>query len=299
MHPLRIAVRNELAGRLDSTFLKNIRDFHFSHYGGSWSGYGPFALTTSGPPNFQVFFDSTTSDEDCRNIEKGFAGLSELLAEFYKKANIAQLWGKYQPVIQADNDRFKPFASNALDDIESYCRLKKGFFTNLSARIHYQFCPLMSYFTAQTITVNGEIWFVVGPQEGEPDESNFYHEALHHVVNPLVDALDSVTINSFADLFTLADTTSQIHYGQFYEGFVRTLDKVMSGKRFKQSDSTVAAKVMNEYKLGLILCLSIYEQLKEYEAGSMTFAQYFPKIIASIDVKREKQRWLELSKSSQ
>jgi hypothetical protein len=37
-------------------------------------------------------------------------GLSELLAEFYQKANIAQLWDKYQPLIQAENDQFKPFA---------------------------------------------------------------------------------------------------------------------------------------------------------------------------------------------
>jgi hypothetical protein len=297
MHPLRIAVRKELGGRLDSTFLKRIRDFHFSH-GGSWSVYGFFALITSGPPDFQVSFDSSTSDEDCKNIEKAYAGLSDLLAEFYKKANIAQLWEKYQPLIQAENDRFKPFAPSALDDIESYCRLKKGFFAETSSRIHFQFCPLMLYFTGQTIKVNGEIWIIAGPQEGEPDESSFYHEALHHVISPLTATIDSTTAKRFADLFELAKSTTHLGYSYFDESFVRTLDYVIGGKRHGRPDSAIAAGLTHEYKFGFPLCLAILEQLKHYEASSMTFAEYFPIIIANIDVDREKRRWLELNNKS-
>jgi len=298
MHPIRTAVRKDLEGRLDSFFEKNIKDFNFSHYRGSWTGYGPYALITSGPPDFQVSFDSATSDEDCKNIQKDYIGFSPLLAEFYKKANVAELWEKYRPLIQAQNDLRKPFAQQALDDIISYCRLNKDFFSKNTNRIHFQFAPLLSYFTAETEKVNGDIYIIAGPQEGKPDESEFYHESLHHVINPLVDALDSNTANRFADLFKLADSTSQVGYGQFYEGFVRTLDKVISGKRFAESDSMVAANVTREYKLGFILALSIYEQLKQYEASRTTFAEYFPKIVANIDVERERQHWLEMMKNS-
>jgi hypothetical protein len=293
-----MAVRKDLEGRLDSVFEKSIRDFNFSHYRGSWTGYGPYALITSGPPDFQVSFDSATSDEDCKNIQKAYVGFSPLLAEFYKKANVAELWIKYRPLIQAQNDLRKPFAQRALDDIISYCRLKKDFFSKNTNRIHFQFAPLLSYFTAETDKVNGDIYIIAGPQEGKPDESEFYHEALHHVINPLVDALDSNTTNSFADLFKLADSTSQVGYGQFYEGFVRTLDKVISGKRFAESDSMVAANVTREYKLGFILSLSIYAQLKQYETSRTTFAEYFSQIVANIDVVRERQRWLEMMKNS-
>jgi hypothetical protein len=298
MHPIRIAVRKDLEGRLDSTFLKKIKDYHSSHYRGSWTGYGSFALINSGPPNFQVSFDPSTSDEDCKNIEKGYAGLSILLAEFYKKANIDKLWEKYRPLIQAQNNLRKPFAQRALNDIISYCRLNKDFFSRNANRIHFQFAPLLSYFTAETEKVNGDIYIIAGPQEGEPNESEFYHEALHHVTNPLVDRLDTSTTRRFDDLFRLADSTSQAGYAQFYEGFVRTLDKVISGKRFGKSDSVIASKITGEYKLGFVLCLSIYEQLKQYEASRMTFAEYFPKIIANIDVARERQRWLEVTKNS-
>jgi hypothetical protein len=298
MHPIRIAVRKDLEGRLDSSFQKKIENFRISHDRGSWTGYGPYALITSGPPDFQVSFDSSTSEEYCREIEKAYAGFSPLLAEFYKKANIAQLWERYRPLIQAQNDLRKPFAQRALGDIISYCRLKKDFFSRNANRIHFQSAPLLSYFTAETEKVNGDIHIIAGPQEGKPDESEFYHEVLHHVINPLVDDLDSNTTATFDYLFRLADSTSQNGYGQFYEGFVRTLDKVIGGKRFGESDSVVTANIMREYKLGFILCPSIYEQLKQYEASRMTFAEYFPKIVANIDVARERQRWLDSMKSS-
>jgi hypothetical protein len=298
MHPIRVAVRKDLEGRLDTVFEKHIRDYGASHGGGSWTGYGPFALITSGPPEFQVFYDSATSDAECKDIRDLYVGFSPLLAEFYKKANVAALWDKYRPLIQAQNDLRRPFAQEALDDIISYCRLNKDFFSKNANRIHFQFAPLLSYFTAQTATVNGDIYVIAGPQEGEPDESEFYHESLHHVINPLVDALDSNTTNRFADLFRLADSTSQVGYGQFYEGFVRTLDKVICGRQVAGSDSMVAANVAGEYKLGFILCHAIYDQLKHYEASRMTFAEYFPKIVANINVAREKERWLELVKNA-
>jgi hypothetical protein len=298
MHPIRVAVRKDLQGRLDSVFEKSIREYASHHGGGSWSGYGPFALITSGPPEFRVSYDSATSDAECRDIRDLYVGFSPLLAEFYKKANVAALWDKYRPLIQAENDLRKPFAQQAIDDITAYCRLNKDFFQKNANRIHFQLAPLLSYFTAQTARVNGDMYIIAGPQEGEPSEAEFYHESLHHVINPLVDALDSNTTNRFAGLFKLVDSTSQVGYGHFYEGFVRTLDKVISGKRFSESDSAVAQKVACEYKLGFILCTAIYDQLKHYEESRETFAEYFPMIVANIDVVRERERWLESLKSA-
>jgi hypothetical protein len=298
MHPIRVALRKDLEGRLDSTFLHKIREFNFSHNRGSWITYGPFALITEGPPHFRVSYDLATS-EDAKEVEADCAGLSELLAEFYQKAHIVELWKKYQPIIQSQNDKYQRFAQGALDDIEAYCRLNKDYFAQISGRIHFQFCPLMLYFTGQTVKVNGEIWIIAGPQEGEPSESSFYHEALHHVISPLTATIDSTTAQRFADLFALANSTTHLGYGDFDESFVRTLDYVIGGKRQGKSDSAITVGLTHEYKLGFPLCLAILEQLKHYETSSMTFAEYFPKIIASIDVTREKRRWIELTKGSQ
>ena len=73
-----------------------------------------------------------------------------MLSEFYKKTNMAILLEKYRPMIQTQNDLRKPFVNGALNDIITYCRLDKDFFSKKANQIHYQFAPLLSYFTAQT-----------------------------------------------------------------------------------------------------------------------------------------------------
>ena len=70
--------------------------------------------------------------------------------------------------------------------------------------MHVQFSPLMSYFTAQTARVNGELWYILGPQEGEPSASSFYHEILHYVVDPLTEKQEAA-LTRLEELFMLVE----------------------------------------------------------------------------------------------
>lgn len=292
MHPIRLAVREELKGRLDSAFQKRIEDFNNSH-GGSWTIYGDYSLITNGPPDFRVGYDSQTTPYG-KNNEESNVGLAELLAQFYKQANISQLWQKYQPIIQSENDRFRPFAQRALNDIESYCRLQKGFFARNSKRIHFQFSPLMLYFTAWTMKVNGELWIVAGPQEGEPGASTFYHEALHSVVGPLSERY-SHQVNNLSGLLPVAKSRASVGYDSWpeltEECFVRTLDKILQAQLFTSDSARVHQMLEGEYKLGFILCFSIYESLLAYERQQLPFEEYYPAIVRDVDVAKEKKRW--------
>lgn len=229
--------------------------------------YGSYALITNGPPDFRVSYDSQTTTYG-KNNEESKAGLAELFAEFYRLGNITQLWQKYRPIIQAENDRFKPFAQKALNDIESYCRLKKGFFAQNSKRIHFQFSPLMLYFTAWTMKINGEMWIVAGPQEGEPDPSAFYHEALHFVVEPLTEK-HSAEVARLSELLPVSKSRISVGYDAWSElvedCFTRTLDKVLEAKLYNLDSTRVHQMLEAEYKLGFILCFAIYQGLQAYE----------------------------------
>jgi len=295
MHPLRTEIRSELIRTLDSSYVAKLHAFRKACKG-DWSSWASYALLTSGPPDFKLSYDpKTTPYGDSTRDE--MSGLSSLLAEFYVKAHVPALWQKYEPRFQDLNDQFRPHARRALDDIMRYCRLDKDYFSHKASRMHVVFAPLQSYFTAFTDKVNDEIYLVFGPQPSEPSPSSFYHEALHHVISPLTEKLDTNITNRFKELYTLATSGEHIGYSHIDEAFVRTIGCVLAGKLFHEPDSTVLANVTNEYKLGFILCLSIYEQLKEYEATNITFEQFFPRILASIDVEREKQRWMELTKN--
>ncbi len=294
MHPLRVEVRKDLASRLDSSYLRKLHSFYVSHNGGDWSNWASYALLTKGPPSFELSYDSAATPQG-KATERNMEGLSSILADFYIKANIPQLWSRYEARFQELNDRFQPHAAKALEDIVSYCRLDSNYFSRRATTIHVLFSPLMSYFTAQNDNVNGELFLIFGPQASDPSPADFYHEALHEVLSPLTSKLDSTVTNRFSDLFGLGSSQGHIGYGHFDEPFVRTISHVLGGRLFHSPDSTVLANVTNEYNLGFILCLSIYEQLKKYEASGMTFAQYFPTFIASIDVEREKRRWYQVN----
>ncbi len=296
MHPLRTEIRAELFGKLDSSYISKLRAYDATCKG-DWSSWASYALLTNGPPDFELSYDPATTPYGDKT-RADMPGLSSVLAEFYERAHIPALWQKYGPRLQAQSDRFRPYAREALDDITQYCRLDTNYFSSRALRMHVVFAPLLSYFTAFNDKVGEEIYLVFGPQVSEPSPSSFYHEVLHEVISPLTQRLDTNMTDRFRELYALATSGANIGYSHIDEAFVRTLDCVIGGRRKGLPDSTIAANVTNEYKLGFILCLAIYEQLKEYEASSKTLAEFFPRIVANIKVEREKERWRLLTDSS-
>ena len=293
MHPVRTEIRKYLSEVLDSSYVRKLTEFASVDNRIAWSNWASYALLTTGPPDFKLTYDLKTTPYG-EETEKRMSGLSPLLAEFYVKAQIPQLWAQYLPQLQKFNDEFHPYAQKALDDIIEYCRLPHDYFAHRTSRMHVVFSPLMLYFTSQTDQANREIYFIIGPQEGKPSPSSFYHEALHHVTGPLTEKYQKQT-ERLSGLFALADSSGGIGYSQVEESFVRTLDKALQGKLFGQSDSTVRARVMDEYNLGFVLCMAIYEQLPNYEASGLTFPEFYPTILTKIDVDKEKKRWEEHS----
>jgi hypothetical protein len=295
MHPLRTEIRAELFRILDSSYIMKLRAFDATCKG-DWSTWASYALLTTGPPDFKLSYDpQTTPFGD--NTRDDMPGLSNILADFYVNAHIPTLWQKYGPRLQSYNDKFRPYARRALVDITEYCRLDKNYFRGRASHMHVVFAPLLSYFNAFNEKVGDEIYLVFGPQVSEPSPSSFYHEVLHHVISPLTEKLDTNETKRIHELFALATSGEHLGYSHVDEGFVRTLDCVIGGRREGWTDSTIEANVTHEYKLGFILCLAIYEQLKQYEASSETFAEFFPRILPNINIEREKRRWQLLTKS--
>lgn len=197
MDPIRSELRADLAGRIDSSFQTKIRAFNQSH-GRVLETYEA-ALLTSGPPDFRWNYNPKNTGELEETVSTD-STFPNLLAEFYSKANVAQLWDEYRPIIQAENDKYKPFADQAMEDVDSYCRLDTSYFYSSSNRIHFEFMPLIPYFTSMTARVNGEIYIIVGPQEEKPDRSMFYYHLLNRVTIPLVRTVSKMCSGSQAYL---------------------------------------------------------------------------------------------------
>ncbi len=289
MHPIRSEIRNELQSRLKAPLKEKVELVYRAH-GNRFRNYGAFALLLSPPPEFVV----NSNSPDYSDILKSFFGLDELLREFYENLYIADLFDRYAPRMQAMNDEFKPFATKALNDIVGYCRVEDDYFSRALKKIHFNVCPLMSYFTAWTAKVDSHLYIVSGPMSGQPGPAAFYHEALHHVINPIT-AKHAAEVRQKNTLLALAQEQLKGNYPEWEsvvnDSFVRTIDIILSARFYGRGEDQIKKRIEHEYSLGFILCPYLYENLLKYEASQHSLEEYYPNLVAGIDVDYEKDRW--------
>lgn len=294
MHPIRVAVREHLQAALPPEFKQKIREFYQNHDGG-FNGYGSYALRlTDAPPFDLAIFDATKNDEHIAQVVNELPGLNSLLTEFHRAAGIDTLWQRYRPQIQAMNDEYRPFADRALRDIIEYCRVDSNFYSRSGGKIHFTICPQMSHFTAFTVEIKSDVYIVHGPSSGEPGPGAFYHEALHHVTQPLIEK-HSEEIERLQELYPISQKEGVAKYGDWSsvvdESFVRTIAKILEGRYYQDTDELIRKSVEDEYKLGFILCRHLYESFPAYEKSGETLETYFPKLLSDVDLEKEKQHW--------
>ncbi|MDZ7262214.1 MAG: hypothetical protein ONB05_08935 [candidate division KSB1 bacterium] len=293
MHPIRAEVRKELMNRLDKEYQHSIREYYSNH--DQYLGYyGTYALLLTKPPNFSLNYDPQKSDEHISDIVNALPELDEHLSEFYQRANIHKLWERYKIPIQEKIDSYRPYAKQAIDDLMAYFKTDKKAFKQSQRKLVTLFSPLMSYFTAFTVTINNDFYFVFGPEPGEPSAGSYYHEVMHHIANPIVEKHLS-EVNQLFPLSMLAKEklpNSDWNY-VVIESFVRTISKVLEGRLHKFADEKIRETIEDEYKLGYVLCFYFYENLPAYEVSNEPMEQYFSKLITNVDVEKEKTRWKE------
>jgi len=290
MNPIRIDIRNILNERIDSTFLNKIHKFIYENNLESWTNYAVYALINDGPPDFNINVDFNNSDLDSVSVYE-FDGLKEYFIEFYSNYNIENLWKQYQHTIQEENQKYEPYANQALLDITNYCRIHKDYFSKKANKIFFQQIPLLLYFTAQTLKVNGSIYIISGPSDGLPSESTFYHETLHHPIGEIIEQYSDL-INKYSEINSI--NKAELGYDTWIELFeecmVRTIDKRLQAKLYKQNYDELLKSIDSEYKIGMILCPYLNEELEKYEKTNIALEEYFPKLLTNLDLNKEKVR---------
>ncbi len=296
MHPIRIEVRNYLDSTLTDDYKKEINDYYKKLGGGNFYGYGVYALNSKFPPEFGLICDT------CKNehIEK-FVGFDSILIDFYDKANIEELWNKFEGELYEINLQYKPYAEQALKQITDYCKLDSNYYYNSTkGNFYYQDIPLMSYFTAFCNENGNDYWVISGPSDGQPGPSAFYHESLHKIINPIVKNNSNINLK-IHDLVKLSQEKLKGSYNSdttlLCESFVRTIDKILSSRYYEYSEEKLYTMIEQEYKLGHILSFYLLENLPDYEKSKETLSEYYPKLISNIDLEYEKSRWINYWKN--
>ena len=192
------------------------------------------------------------------------------------------------------NYSYQPYAQIAINDIISFTKIDKDYYSKYSGNIHFMINPLMSHWTAFNHEANNVLYLVQGPVQGEAGPGAFYHEALHPPIGAIIDKHKDLLVN-FEKLNDCAQEKLKGNYANIIallnESFVRTIEKYLFGQYYKMDSSEIRKIVEDEYKLGFIFSLYIYENIPEYLESKMSLEEYYPILMSNLDIEKEIDRW--------
>jgi hypothetical protein len=295
MDTMRIVVRKYVDSTLHEDFKKEIKEFT-NRTNLDWYSCAAYALNLDGAPSFKWICDSCNTD-----LKSKFKGLDVLYRKFYNNANIQSIWDQNKRTLDSINYSYKPYSEKALLDITSFLRIDNNYYSFYTDKIHFLICPLMSHWTGFNHTVGKTLYLVYGPSSGPAGPDIFYHEALHIPIGQIVKKYTSDE-NKLDTLYKLSQEQLKGNYNSLEavinESLVRTVDKYLAGISYKQDEENVRDNIINEYKLGFIFCPFIFENIPNYIKSNKTFEEYYPVLMANLDVNKEIARWKNFQKSS-
>lgn len=289
MHPVRTAVREELARR-DPSIFKPARAYQRQHPDASWFAYTQYSLMLSAPP-FSLM--SGYEDTWAASVLPGF---DHVLRSFYCEALLSELWCQYLPEYEKDADLIRPEVFGCVGDMWTYLRVSRE---EQHSKIRVVPNLMNSYFRATVFQdpLTGIVHVVSGPYSEQAQITlTVVHELLHTVLGSPLDQLASEVKYSSSLLNLVADLPTVVRNGGQYdtvveESLVRALTKRIGSQLYGEEGYVPHAA--QEYREGWVLIWHFLEHLESaYEKGHQPLVTMLPEMIAAIDVCAETDRWM-------
>lgn len=288
MHPVRIAVREEL-GQPSRLLPVEIRRYHAEHAEANWFAYTQYALMLSPPPfSLRPGYEQTWA----ASVLPGF---DAVLSSFYSSARLAAMWQEHCPRYRDEADLMRPKVLQSLGGMWDYLR------TPESAR-HYnvRVVPnLLNAYHRATVfedPLSGAVQVICGPySEQSQVDLTVVHEVLHTVLRPVM-AQGISQIEGRAELMDLVGhLPAVLRHGSDFgaiteESLIRALTKRIG--RVAYGPAGAEQHASQEYEEGFLLMWHFLERLQsDYEVGEAPLLSQIPRLMASVDVAKEKARW--------
>lgn len=206
-----------------------------------------------------------------------FFGFDRALAVFYQEAGIAALWQTQQPAYAAEIERYQALVEPAVAEVFAYLHLTAP----PTAGVRVLPNLLDAYWRGYGPHVGALSYVVMGPAV-EPNVGLVQHEAMHPILNPLVDAhLDAIEQGQADHLF--AALKPQVGAG--YQNWPAILhESVIRAVEVRLADPTDQERLLRqEEEQGFILVRPLAQQLAEYEASGEPMTEYLPKLLTVLN----------------
>jgi predicted negative regulator of RcsB-dependent stress response len=283
-YPLRTQIRDILAKR-NIPCLPELKDFYREHRKGTetadFAQYVSFALVAGDAPKFEVPAQAPPDVESLR-------GFSDLLARFYKQADLESLWNRSQNAYMAAIARYQDPVIGAIFEANGYLRNPSGF---LGRRFQIYLDLLGAPDQVQVRSYRSDYFVVVTPAS-TPAVDEIRDAYLAYILDPLTFKYSTVikekqSLQKFAQDAPALDLAYKDDFALLV---TKCLIKAIDSRLMHGGEAARDAFVNQAMRDGYILTAAFAELLPKYEKQQDAFRLYYPDLIAAVDVKKEQKR---------
>jgi tetratricopeptide (TPR) repeat protein len=252
--------------------------------GTTFSRFVSFAMAVGPPPNFEFELRGDELPPDAFALQ----GFTEVLAAFYREAQIDQLWQFYQPDYQVSAERYRAPVAELVFMTTNYLReiIRPG-----SPRSFSVYVEPLAGGNINFRNYGDHYELVVSPSADPPIDA-IRHAYLHFLLDPIAIRHRAVASRGLPLLEYAARAPRlpvNLHddYSAFFdECLVRAIDLRLR----HLSAADLASAIDQAESSGYVLVRPIYAGLSGYEKSEPSMSDYLPTLVRGIDVEAEARR---------
>ncbi|HMF77252.1 MAG TPA: tetratricopeptide repeat protein [Bryobacteraceae bacterium] len=286
---LRTQIREILAKR-QIPCLTDLKEFYKAHRkpteAADLGQYLSFALVAGEAPKFELpGYELPPDVEPLR-------GFSELLARFYKEANLDDLWTRSQTAYASAMSEYQDSVITTLFEANGYLRNPSGY---LGRRFRIYLDLLGAPNQAQVRNYKDDYFIVITPTNA-PVVDEVRDAYLAYLLDPLsfkyaAAIKEKKALQKYAED---APALELAYKDDFSLLVTKCLIKAIDSRVMHGGAEQREAYVNRAMSEGFILTAAFSVSLLEYERQPDAFRLYYPNMIAAIDLKRERKRLSEV-----
>ena len=284
-YQVRRQIREELAKRKIPS-LPELQEFYKAHKKASDAAdlgqYISFSLVAGGPPDFAV------SDKQVPPDVADLRGLSELLARFYKEANLEDLWNRSQKAYEAAIADYQEPVIGTIFEANGYVRNPSGY---LGRRFQVYLDLLGAPDQVQVRSYRDDYYVVITPTT-VPVLDEIRDAYLAYLLDPLTFKYSEVIRDkkSLQKLAADAPALDTVYKDDFSLLVTKCLIKAIDSRVMHGDAAKKQAFVNQAMREGFILTAAFADLLPVYEKQEEALRLYYPDLVTAIDVRKEQKR---------
>ncbi len=287
--PARLALREDLL-KMHGPATDAVRQFYRDHALASptetLTPFMTFALVAGPPPGFQLPDNRDSLPPSVLTID----GFQQLLAGFYREAQLEARWARIEPESEPLIVRFRAELRRIVMLSDAYLREIEKPANGRAFDVYVE--PLVGART--NFRNSGDHYAIVVGIFSDSSVNTIQHAYLHFMLDRFVLRYRPV-VDTKRVLLNVAARAPQLPV-EYHNDFVSLMDecliKAVELRLRHLSGDRLEAELKNADESGLILVRPLVAQRQKFEKDAPAMTYYFPGLITGIDVQAEQKRLL-------